>query len=287
VKKENLNLYAKISLFSIVLGMVIFSLGCYSKSRGKIIVDSPEVFTRERLVRQRLREKNWLEKKLDKDEYQFGFQGYRDVRIFSGMVAGLRGKYDPLGGKLTAERLELETADTKRQGELAEIQHRLNKLKLEQQIANLEAGVETNLDLPEPTGQGDSITGSDSDFYEIEAPYKSENLPSLPDPTQIGTTKAELTGIEKLRDEKAYRDAVNAMLRETVLDDTHDLNGNTIYTFKFDITVLPGRKYKSLGSVHLELVGNELLPDDEYERLYQQWRDVFNRDFRREAINLQ
>ncbi|MGD2090497.1 MAG: hypothetical protein PVH61_30275 [Candidatus Aminicenantes bacterium] len=287
MKKENLNLYAKISLFSIVLGMVIFSLGCYSKSRGKIIVDSPEVFTRERLVRQRLREKNWLEKKLDKDEYQFGYQGYRDVRIFSGMVAGLRGKYDPLGGKLTAERLELEKADTKRQSELAEIQHRLNKLKLEKQIANLEAGIDTNLDLAEPTGQGDSITGSDSDFYEIEAPYKSENLPSLPDPTQIGTTKAELTGIEKLRDEKAYRDAVNAMLRETILDDTHDLNGNTIYTLKFDITVLPGKEKESLGNVHLKLIGNEHLSDDEYKRLYQQWRDVFNRDLRREALSLQ
>lgn len=262
MKKENLNLYAKISLVSIVLGMIIFSLGCYSKSRGKITVDSPEVFTRERLVRQRLREKNWLEKKLDKDEYQFGYQGYRDVRIFSGMVAGLRGKYDPLGGKLTAERLE-------------------------QQIANLEAGNEVEPDSTDSNGQGDTNTGSNSDFYKIEDPYKSENLPSLPDPTQIGTTKAELTGIEKLRDEKAYRDAVNAMLRETVLDDTHDLDGNTIYTFKFDITVLPGRNNKSLGNVHLELVENEPLSDDEYKRLYQQWRDVFNRDLRREALSLQ
>ena len=78
----------KTSLFCIVLGVIIFCTGCLStgKSKSKIIVDMPEVFTRERLVNERLREKNWLENKL-KEKYVWSFQGYRDVRLFKGFAA--------------------------------------------------------------------------------------------------------------------------------------------------------------------------------------------------------
>jgi len=51
---------------------------------------------------------------------------------------------------------------------------------------------------------------------------------------------AQLTGIELLENQLAYRDALNAAMKEKMLDDTHDLHGLTLYTLKFDLTVMPG-----------------------------------------------
>ncbi|MFN7951227.1 MAG: hypothetical protein U0610_05845 [bacterium] len=62
----------------------------------------------------------------------------------------------------------------------------------------------------------------------------------LPDPSKIVRSQAKLTAIEEFEERLAYRNAVNASLREVELDDAHDLFGQTIYTLKFDVTVLPG-----------------------------------------------
>lgn len=292
----------KISLFSAILILIFFSTACHRcRYKGKIVVDNPEVFTRERLVSRRLIERNWLEGKL-KEKYIPGYQGFRDLRAFSGFIAQFQAKFDPLGGKSTSERIELETDNIKRQRELLSLQHQIDILKLQQQINSLkpknddkrvafsedEQGESASTD-SEPSGEStteksSSTNGAATNYLSIDKPYSSGNLPSLPDPSTITETKAKLTGIEKLRDEKAYRDAIQAMLRETDLDDTHDLYGRTIYTLKFDVSVLPGKKNNKLANVHLNLKSVESIPNEE---LYRRWRIAFDSDIRLEALNLQ
>jgi hypothetical protein len=54
-------------------------------------------------------------------------------------------------------------------------------------------------------------------------------------------TEAELTHIETVRDEMAYRQMIHAALRAREVNDTNELMGYTLYTLKFDVTIVPER----------------------------------------------
>ncbi len=57
-----------------------------------------------------------------------------------------------------------------------------------------------------------------------------------------------------LRDRKAVWDALNAMTVQTELDDTHDMNGYTLYTLQFNVTVRPDeRDQPAVGLVRLTM----------------------------------
>ncbi len=51
--------------------------------------------------------------------------------------------------------------------------------------------------------------------------------------------EVRVTSIEELRDKTAYRKEVLRWIRENELDDSHDLGGFTVTSFKFDVSVLP------------------------------------------------
>jgi hypothetical protein len=48
-------------------------------TKGVIVVDSPEVFTRERIVNDRRLQEAWLKKQLELCDYVDGFQGLIDL----------------------------------------------------------------------------------------------------------------------------------------------------------------------------------------------------------------
>ncbi len=262
---------------------LIYLTGCNStqgrRTLGKIYIDRPEVFTRERLVSRRYDKQQWLEDKLDK-EILTSYQGYRDVRIFKEIYSKQNVKFDPLQGKLDAVRLDTDIKDVKRKGELDEINHTIQVLKLQNDLKKLKdttgqnsndqaSANDENVQDTNPNALNDlkvemtknmdtkieTVNKEISDLKEEinnakEVIKSGEGLPT-PNPTK---TKVELTAIEQLRDQLAYRDAVEAELRQVELDDTHDLLGFTIYTLKFDITVAPGDNTQALGQVELELV---------------------------------
>ena len=60
-----------------------------------------------------------------------------------------------------------------------------------------------------------------------------------------------VTAVDQFNTQMAYRDAVNAVIRERELDDTHDRHGRTLYTLKFDTALIPGRGVEEAALVKL------------------------------------
>lgn len=55
-----------------------------------------------------------------------------------------------------------------------------------------------------------------------------------------GETKAQLNFAQEFEIATGLRDKIRQMMLENMLDDRHDLSGNSVYGFKFDTTVVPG-----------------------------------------------
>ena len=299
----------------LILVFVYWIPGCTSIApKGKIYVDSPEVFTRERLVNQRLQERKWLEGKFDMKDYEKGFQGYRGYRGFTGLAAGARATYNPLvAQKITAKQIDLESKNIEREAQLKDIEHRMKMLELQHEYETLKKQLESD---EAPTADNVSDTGQDAgnggdggdtppadtepgngedeqppsetpSYWAMDAPSKSDNLATLPDLQNKAETRARPTGLESVRSQKAFRDGIHAMLRETDLDDAHDLYGKTIYTLKFDVTLHPGKCNDSTALVSLNLKDNPMPTDADYEALYNRWREDLDRDIRKESLSLQ
>lgn len=228
-----------------VLPLLLLALGIAGcRTYGTISVDRPEVFTRERLTAARAREQQWLEKKLAGEDPAMSFQGLRDVRTFTGFYNSFSAKYDPLGGKLADAIIGREIKNADDATRLDRLDYQVETARRRQELRRyeaLEAGEappESGVSATQPSTSASQVAagstqpegvlgfGSASDFPPLQAPKPEK-------------TAAELTSIEQLRDAMAYRNAVNAALREHELDDTHDLSGSTLYTLKFDVTLSP------------------------------------------------
>ncbi len=182
---------------NIVLFVVLISVIYYSQGRvvsaampdptfGSILVDSPEVYTRERLVNDRFRQDEWLRKRLDHtDSIDFGIQGAQSKRSTKGTSVGTQLTTNPAG--------------------------------------NSEAGA------------GD-------------LPASATTSPALP-----GT---RVSPIDHFRDVLAYREEVRNEIIQNQLDDRHDLDGNTLYRCKFDVTLVPGPQTRASAIVQVSVKGS-------------------------------
>ena len=56
-----------------------------------------------------------------------------------------------------------------------------------------------------------------------------------------------------------YREVVRSLMIENQLDDRHDLNGNSLYRFKFDASVLPGANTQASARITVRLIGPKFL----------------------------
>ena len=142
---------------------------------GEVHASYPRVFSSQRLVQQRLKETQWLERKLD-EPVKHGFRSITDRRRRDQLVV-----------------------------------------------------------------QGSVAVGPDALLQDLDDANlsPSEASASLPDPGGAVTTTAQLDPIELLEDERTYRDRVRLMMRDLMLDDVHDANGNTLYQLNFDLTMVP------------------------------------------------
>jgi chromosome segregation ATPase len=213
-------------------------------SGGAIMVDSPEVFTRQRLLDQHQQEVEWLSQKLN--EYTpGGYQGIRDVRILA----------------------------TETQIALAEIKH--DVAELEKEVENLEEEISEK---QEETQQKAKEQPSEKSSAEPTVPPAG-----LLSPQMVAKTEAELTHIETVRDEMAYRQMIHAALSAIEVNDTNELMGYTLYTLKFDVTIVPGTNTNSLGEVSLKLGwGSEIS-----EFFFEKWRMNLQQIMENDAFILQ
>jgi hypothetical protein len=220
--------------------------GCFfhqGAPSGTILVGHPEVFTRQRLVNRRLTEQQWLEEQLRTNTPTASvLQGYRDVREFSGIYSKTGVTVDPTGGAVSAAQSQLALQNLKNQTEVAELQRRLDTLVLQQKIQSQQqtplTGTTTTVATPQGTATSAPAAPPPPGASTPAASGVFNNAPALPSPADVVETKAKLTSTELLRDQLAWRNAVQAALREQELDDSHDLDGYTLYTLKFDISIL-------------------------------------------------
>ncbi|MEZ6186685.1 MAG: hypothetical protein R3F62_16950 [Planctomycetota bacterium] len=270
-------------LCCLLLPVALF--GC---SYGEIQVDQPEVFTRERILRLRQADHDFLMEELDRAKsYTLEFQGIQDTRTFTGIYNSLRGGYDPVTGQVAEAELLRRRQAADRSESLQELDHEIEVERRRRTLEEIRAGGE----LPEATA-GASASG---ELPRVAAPGQGEApfgaRPELPDPSQIQTTQAKLTSQERLNETMAYRESIQALLLEKQLDDTHDLHGFTLYTLKFDISVLPREHNGALGRVVLEVdrgrildLHDELQPES---NVYQRWITHLNARMRSEQRALE
>ncbi len=310
-------------------------MGIGSKTYGKIMVDRPEVFTRERLVSKRHVEKEVLEERL-KAGYKHTKQGYRDIRQFAGLIGKLKADFDPLGGKLKSVENKNEISEARRAEQDAiwsqkenRLRHIKTMLELKNDISNLKNPPDTKDDEIKPSESADENDGDNG--TQVSENGGSDNEPASDDtagngdedpqdksvsagdmnnlmeelkgwldgklktPSDKVASDAELTSIEMVKDEKAYRDMINAMIQETELDDTHDLSGSSLYTLKFDTTLIPGDNSQTFAKVALE-IESDMFSKKNIEKnnnankllknLYKRWVKRFGDQLNREMATL-
>lgn len=175
---------------------------------GTIFVDSPEVYTRERLVNDRYDQDHWLRQKLNQlDESAF---------------------------------------------------------HIEERTALL---LETNVAL-----------SSSKDEKSSEEPAQKGDL---------SRASGDLTFAQKVLVEAGIRADLRQRILENLLDDRHDLSGNSLYGFKFDTTVLLGSNTRRKAFVKIQLVANNIsqLETESYPRDAALRRSATYEDFVEASLN--
>ncbi len=177
------------------LDFISINIGPFS-TRGAIYVDSPEIYTRERLVNDRYDQDFWLREQLGKlDDTTNLVTATQDERV-SGGIGG-----DTRSGS-TNSTAPGEGRGSQRQPD-----------------------------------SGGAVSSDESDRRDPPA----EDFPALPFD-------------QDFRIRAAIRDTIRQLMLENMLDDRHDLTGNSVYGLKFDTTVIPGSNTRERAFVRVMLV---------------------------------
>lgn len=278
-------------------GCLVFTIaGCASVKddpTGIILVGSPEVSTRERLVNDRLTQDGWLRKQLAAaDNVSFDdFQGLLDERMLTALSVNATINANPNDLKLQNAKSANDIQAQEEAGELSALDHQIAILQRQKQIADLQSGTaagqaggDTTQPVTTPPATTPATTPPPTDLAKaLLDRLGNTQRPGLPDPSKIETTKAKSSPIEALRDRLAYREEIRNEILENQLDDRHDLVGNTLYRFNIDATMIPSEGNSAWGVVDIEVENF----DKRFTReLYGEWVPTFQRHFERE-INLQ
>jgi hypothetical protein len=176
-------------------------------SDGQIIVNSPNIYTRQRLVNDRLTQTRWLEDQL---------------KIADKAVSPYFKSIDQV------------------------------YISANDQSLILKGGA--NLTAPS-TASAEERSAAKSDKQPSEKPTDQQK--AIPAPVHVESTTAAL-----FRAKNAFREEVRSEMTQTLLDDRHDILGNTIYRLAFDATIIAGSRPNSLAVVRIALSHNfpEIVP---------------------------
>ncbi len=211
-------------------------------SNGYISVESPEIWTQERLLSFRNEEAEWLKNQLSErkmNEVGQGFQAQRETRlqVLKRVLSGYQ--EDQEWQPIRKAEIKSRVADIKRAQEQADLMQQLQSQQVKQEIANGQKTGETTTPTTATIPNTTAMTISPKALSNSSGRLDSSYLPDI-DPTEAWVSRSENTSVDKFRDMLAYRDAVNSARQENLLDDISDKFGNTVYLLKFDISVLPG-----------------------------------------------
>lgn len=183
--------FAFVLILLILLGYVILPVlksPSDDEDIGLIVVDSPEIYTRERLINDRFTQSAWLESVLKKP---FKYKG-------------------------------VEVADKT------------------QDIQELNMALIASISDDKTKEHSPSTNGG------------NQNIPlSKPD--------VRLSPTDEFRDELEYRHEIRSELMQALLDDRHDLHGNTLYRLSFDTSIIPNKTSDRWAVIHIKLEKDDYL----------------------------
>ncbi|HWE94885.1 MAG TPA: hypothetical protein VG269_13045 [Tepidisphaeraceae bacterium] len=273
---------------------VFYVVGGCSETTGVVQVGNPEVFTRARLVDARLAESQWLAKQLDV-KYAPSFQGLSDRRLVENLAENLSLSFAQPPATGTASKNKTGGGQTGGGTGSAGT----GSSGAESGSAGSGGGTSGGASSGDGGGKTGS-TGSNSDGSGSNSGTDAGNTSgasgsakqassgqSYAAPTPQKST-AELSMVDQLRDQLAYRNEVNANIREQQLDDTHDLRGYTLYSMKFDASILPGERSHHFAIVLLDVNGekdDKKTPDDSEFSIetYKRWLSALDAELQEET----
>lgn len=237
-------------------------LGCSSgfkrnepgASYGQIMVGSPRIEGRERLINDRRDQERWLQEQLAKlDDASFGVSGAVELNslaitaLQAGLVLDPALRLDALNRERDASQIRQSADDESalrafRNSAREQIIARFNKGELNAEQAKTELE-KIGLVLPAasassaPRSTANSASVADRAVKSVALGDKPEKAtPPNNDPRRANLTSTPIEGFD---DHLAARDRIRNELNDIRLDDLHDLAGNTLYRLTFDTAVFP------------------------------------------------
>jgi hypothetical protein len=242
------------------------------QTAARIRLSPPQIFTREQLINDRLREDGFLTDQLTKSATAtLGTSLARDLQTISALSAQLSVSVDP-AAKLNFQR-QSQLADLQQQIDVVQLQGQL--LTLKNQLHALQAGTGAGpaalATAPSTTvTSGTSPSASDARITALQSRVDSA-LTAL---ASLGNTTRQNAVTGTLEDEFEDRLALRARIREAInanaLDDSHDIDGNALYHFQFTATLLPGEHKSQFGIARIR-VEPPTLKQDDVDLLYYTW----------------
>lgn len=259
--------------------LAIMTLAClaacetfWPETYGEVTVGQPQVFSRERLLNERLNDIAWLDQQLARP-FEQGMQGIRDFREASSLAIGLTLTVDQVKRRLAKIDAEESAGERSRVSEIADLEHKIEVTRLRKQLDALEKATEPSAPASGAAAPAADVTKLNEALIEINdklAKIEEKLKPAaqktnardlfsgsqdrLISPAGAERSSASLTNRDQFEDEFAFRDAVHARMRERVLDDTHDLAGFTLYEMKFDAAITPGSNTRQKALIEIRIV---------------------------------
>lgn len=238
-------------------------------SRGSVTVGMPHVNTRERLITERNERAKWLRTELkSSEEIEPTIQGFRDIRSLAAIYSDVRATIDPEAGRLDAqeadnEALRLEAENWRLRREVQQEKQNFDA------VANPGTGTVTEPAEPSEPGGFRDLAGPP------DTSPKFDRDRGLIDAADTIESKAEVHPLDRFRDRLALRNAIEAELRETQFDDSHDILGSELYGLTLDLTVVPGKWSEEFVEVEVTVEARDSTANEvrieELDQLYVSW----------------
>ncbi len=260
---------------------------------ANIMLGDPQVFTRATLLNDRRREQRFIEELIaDSRNQTFEPQLQRDLRTLSVAAAQFGVSLDPAA-----------RANYQREEEISELEHEVNKRRLQAEIARLDAQIErvrdqAAVEVPPPVKEVDLTrkalgalpSDPSANATKLLAKLESRLDEILKDvgaaDGRVATSDVVASPEDTFRDLQAYRGLLRAYEASNSLDDTHDLGGNAFYRVQFRATVSLESVRDRFGVIEVVLADPAMTSKD-IAQLYWTWLAYVTRQLNQpNAVNL-
>lgn len=265
----------KVSALSLAVTTAVACAGCASYSKldpgttaGKIEVSGVRVSSRERMVNERLKRREFLESQLTAaqalKDTDFALDGGFSIRSVSGVGAGLGVSLDAgsallakLGKARDAQRIrnqqEMDAKDQEillavRKSLLADVEGGKTTPEKAKELMDALKPPNNSTTTPDGTKPPDP-TEAAKWRTAIDNLLKSVADPSAP--PQATTIKA--SPIDLFRDKLALLEEIRSEMATNELDDRHDLYGSTLLRLSVDATLIPDGDTSAWGVVEMRV----------------------------------